>query len=110
MKKSVSKFLLLTLLIGALSGVSFANEEKVESLDKRTSLGLTPSEEAEFLSEMRQMLSSAELPIEDLQLVATLDAGENRLVIHFKGKRTGSQWELESTSRQPLRFFWPVLG
>jgi hypothetical protein len=58
MKKPVSKFLLLTLLIGALSVVSFANEEKVESLDKRTSLGLTPSEEVEFLSEMRQMLTS----------------------------------------------------
>ena len=58
MKKCINSVLLLTLLIGVFSGISFADEKKVESLDKRTSLGLTPSEEAEFLSEMRQMLSS----------------------------------------------------
>lgn len=58
MKKSLSYFLGLTIFFAYFSGFVHAEEKPAEANDKRISLGFTAPEKAEFLAEMRQMLTS----------------------------------------------------
>ncbi len=57
MKKQIT-ILLLSCLIFATSTNAWADSKAVQAIDQRISLRLTKTEKIEFLTEMRQMLTS----------------------------------------------------
>ncbi len=67
-----------------ISLFSLASANDSNKLDSRTSLELTPSEKAEFLSEMREMLSS-------IQKIMTGIGTENREMIIDAARYSGNR-------------------
>ena len=101
MKKQAYLALLWLLPFVIYTSTLNAEESKAETYDKRISLGFNPSEKAEFLTEMRQMLTSIQ------GIMTGIGTNDRQLIIksaRYSGNRMARATPESIKKKTPLAF------